>query len=45
MGPLDSNITDIIEADIPENSRLTLGKLEEQEFPMVTPAGGSAWLL
>lgn len=42
MGCLGRNITDILEADVPENSRFTLAKLEEQEVPMVTPAGGSA---
>lgn len=41
MGALGRIIRDIMEADIPENSLLTLGKLDGQEFPMETPAGGS----
>lgn len=42
MGPPGRIITDIMEGDIPENSRFMLGKLDGQEFPVMTPPGGSA---
>lgn len=42
MGTLGRIIRDIMETDIPENSLFTLGKLDGQEFPTATPAGGSA---
>lgn len=44
-GALNRINADTRDDGLPENSLLTLGKLDGQEFARLTPVGGSVWLL